>query len=93
MRSKDKPMKLTKKQKLLKAMEFSIGGVKLYMIDNIRAEVEGCKSIVAYDEWGVKLLTDKFVVGFEGSGLQITRYDSAMTIIEGFINTVQYERG
>lgn len=93
MKGKDKSMKLTGKQKLFRAMEFSFGGVKLSMTDNIKAQVEGCRGIASYDETQVRLLTDKFILGFTGNSLQITRYDNIMTIIEGFIDSVQYERG
>ena len=92
MKSKDKSKKLTTRQKLFKAMEFSFGGVRLSMTDNIKAQVEGCKGIVTYDEECVRLLTDKFILGFTGNSLQITRYDNIMTIVEGFIDSVHYER-
>ena len=85
--------KLTKKQKLLKTMEIPISSVSVSLSDDIKAQVEGCDSIILYDDSEVKLSAGKFIINFVGSNLQITRYDSVLTVIEGFINMVQYERG
>ncbi len=93
MDKKEKPRKLTKKQKILKAMEIPVSGVKLCISDDIKAEIEGCTGIVIYDENEVKLTAGKLTVGFIGSNMQITQYDSKLTVIEGFINSVSYERG
>ena len=93
MEKKEKPRKLTKKQMLLKAVQLPVGGVKLRVIDDIRAEIEGCTGIIVYDENEVKLSAGRLAIGFVGSNLQIAQYDSNLTIIEGFINCVNYERG
>lgn len=93
MDKKEKPKKLTKKQKILKAMEIPVSGVKLCISDDIKAEIEGCTGIVIYDENEVKLSAGKLTVGFIGSNMQITQYDSKLTVIEGFISSVSYERG
>lgn len=93
MNKKEKPKKLTKKQKILKAMEIPVSSVKLCISDDIKAEIEGCTGIVIYDENEVKLSAGKLTVGFIGSNMQITQYDSKLTVIEGFINSVSYERG
>ena len=85
--------KLTKKQRFLKAVEIPISGVKLYISDDVRAEIEGCRSILTYDENEIKLSAGKLKIGFVGSDLQITQYDDRLTVIEGFINSVNYERG
>jgi len=88
-----KTKKMTKKQKLLKAMEIPISGVKLFVSDDIKAEIEGCTGIMTYEENEVRLSAGKLLIGFIGSNLQITQYDSRLTVIEGFINSVSYERG
>ena len=93
MGKREKTKKLTKKQKILKAMEIPISGVRLLVSDDNRAEIEGCTGIVIYDENEVKLSAGKLAIGFVGSNLQITQYDSRLTVIEGFINSVNYERG
>ena len=93
MGKKEKAKKLTKKQKLLKAMEIPISGVKLFVSDDIKAEIEGCTGIMTYEENEVRLSAGKLLIGFIGSNLQITQYDSRLTVIEGFINSVSYERG
>jgi hypothetical protein len=63
------------------------------MTDDIRAEIEGCTGIVIYDENEVRLSAGRLAIGFVGSNLQITQYDSTLTVIEGFISAVNYERG
>lgn len=93
MDKKEKPKKLTKKQKILRAMEIPVSGVKLCISDDIKAEIEGCTGIVIYDENEVKLTAGRLTVGFIGSNMQITQYDSKLTVIEGFINSISYERG
>lgn len=93
MGKREKAKKLTKKQKFLKAVQLPVSGIKLRVTDDIRAEVEGCTGIVIYDENEVKLSAGKLAIGFIGSSLQITQYDSTLTVIEGFINAVNYERG
>lgn len=85
--------RLTKKQRFLKAMEIPISGVKLCVSDDVRAELEGCKTILTYDENEIKLSAGKLKIGFIGSNLQITQYDDRLTVIEGIINSVSYERG
>lgn len=93
MRKREKTKKLTKKQKILKAAQLPLSGVKLRISDDIRVELEGCTGILVYDENEVKLSAGKLSIGFAGSNLQITQYDGNLTIIEGFINAVSYERG
>ena len=93
MSKKEKNNKITKKQKILKSMEIPISGIRLEIRDDVRAELEGCTGILAYDENEVKLSVGKLIIGFAGSNLQITQYDRQMTVIEGIINMVRYERG
>ena len=90
---KEKPQRLTKKQRFLRTMEIPLSAVRLCVSDNIRAEVEGCTGIAAYEENEVELLAGKLRIGFVGSDLQIIQYDGRLTVIEGFINCVKYERG
>ena len=93
MGNKDEGVRLTKKQRIMKSMALPLGGVRLHVTDNIRAELEGCTGILAYDENEVRLSVGKLIVSLVGVDLQITRYDSEMTVIEGLVSTIRYERG
>ncbi len=93
MGSNEKNNKITKKQRLLRSMEIPISGIRLEISDDISAELEGCTGILAYDENEVRLSAGKLIICLVGSNLQITQYDKQMTVIEGIINMVRYERG
>lgn len=93
MGKKQKTQKLSAKQKIFRAMAIPLNGVRLCVSDNIKAEIEGCTGIIIYDENEVKLSAGRLILRFVGSSLQITQYDNKLTVIEGFISSVSYERG
>ncbi|MBR5774493.1 MAG: YabP/YqfC family sporulation protein [Clostridia bacterium] len=93
MSKSEKPRRLTKKQRFLRAVEIPISAVRLCVSDDIRAQIEGRTTILAYEENEVRLLAGRLKISFVGTDLQITQYDSERTVIEGLIQSVSYERG
>ena len=87
---------LSPKQRFLRAMELpynSMGKcIKLFVFDNVRAQLEGVDSIIEYDENIVKLGSGKTVITFVGDKFKISEYSPEITVVEGAINEVRYDR-
>lgn len=58
---------------------------------NREAIIEGCKSILEYDENIVKINTGKMVTSFEGRKLQIKCLTPDSLIVEGFITSIRFD--
>ena len=87
---------LTRKQRLLRAMDMPYGSmgksIRLYICDNVRAEFEGADTILEYDENVVKLGVGKLIITLIGDRFQIHEYSGDITVVEGLISEVKYEK-
>jgi len=64
--------------------------VRVELLSNRQAIVDGCKGIIEYSENCIRLSSEKHVIKFSGSGLCIKCFSEHNAIIEGSINGVEY---
>ena len=60
------------------------------MISNSCALVDGCRSVLEYDESVVKLSLGKMTVAFRGNSLKIKSLSMEQAMVEGFIALVEF---
>lgn len=53
--------------------------------------IEGCRSILQYDENIIRINTGKMITSFEGRNLQIRCLTQDSLIIEGFITAIRFD--
>lgn len=63
---------------------------KIEIVSNCSAVVDGCRSVLEYDESTVKLSLGKNTVTFGGTGLSISSLSSCQAMIEGMIISVVF---
>lgn len=64
--------------------------VSIEIKGNREVVVEGCKSILHYDENIVKINTNKMIISFFGRSLRIKCLTSDSLVIRGFITSIEY---
>ena len=64
--------------------------VRIEIRGNREAVVEGCKSILHYDENIVKVNMNKMIVSFFGRNMEIKCLTSDSLVIRGFITSIEY---
>ena len=69
---------------------FISGMVQIELLSNCEAVVEGCRSILAYDEMEIKLATEKMKIAFYGRELSLKNLNSESVIIVGIIDRVEF---
>lgn len=60
------------------------------MISNYCALIDGCKSVMEYDDSVVKLNLGKMTVAFRGNSLTIKSLSMEQAMVEGFIALVEF---
>lgn len=60
------------------------------IVSNTCALVDGCKSVLEYDENLIKLSFGKSSVAFHGTDLSIKSLSLEQAMVEGFIMSVEY---
>lgn len=60
------------------------------IVSNTCALVDGCKSVLEYDEDRIKLNLGRNTVTFSGTGLTIRSLSMEQAIVEGFIVNVEF---
>ena len=60
------------------------------MVSNTCALVDGCKSVMEYDDGKIKLNLGKNSVSFNGTGLTIRSLSMEQAMVEGFILSVEF---
>ena len=60
------------------------------MISNYCALIDGCKSVMEYDDSIVKLNLGKMNVAFRGNSLKIKSLSMEQAMVEGFIAVVEF---
>lgn len=58
---------------------------------NKEAVIEGCRSILQYDENVVRINMGKMITSFEGRDLQIKCLKPDSLVIEGFITEIRFD--
>lgn len=90
----EKAHPLTAKELMAKALELPQGIVPgnahIELMGNREAVVEGCKSVLEYDETQICLNTGSGIVRFAGSDLSIRALNGEEASIEGFIATIEF---
>lgn len=64
--------------------------VSIEIKGNREVIVEGCKSILHYDENVVKVNMNKMIVSFFGRNMEIKYLTSDSLVIRGFITSIEY---
>jgi len=69
---------------------FVSGMVQIELLSNREAVVEGCRSILSYDDLQIKLAAEKMQIAFYGRELSLKNLNSESVIIEGIIERVEF---
>ncbi len=82
----------SKKEKLhlLTPFTSAIGGVKIELFSNKEAAVDGCKGVIDYYDYTVKLKTNGGAVVFNGQELTLLELGKSSAIIKGNIKSVEF---
>ncbi len=65
-------------------------GVEMKISENREVIFQGCRGVVEYREESVKLNTGRYLIAFEGRGLQIRWIDETEVVIKGFITSISF---
>jgi sporulation protein YqfC len=86
--------KTTFMQKVAKAMELPIdlvsGMSHLELSGNREAVVDGCNSVLEFDENIVRLSVGKHIIRFSGRGLTLKELTKSSVVVEGFIISIEF---
>jgi sporulation protein YqfC len=63
---------------------------RMEITSNCCAVIEGCKSVMEYDDTFIKLNLGKNAVCFSGNGLAIKSLSMEQAVIEGFIVSIEF---
>lgn len=64
--------------------------LRVELLQNRQAVVEGCRGVLEYSDSCIRLSADRLIVRFAGSGLQLRTFGSGSAIVEGTITGVDY---
>ena len=65
--------------------------VRVELLSNKQAVVEGCKGILEYSDCCIRLNADRLILKFSGQNLEIKCFTDNSAIIEGFLLSVEYQ--
>lgn len=91
-------MPLGKPGKIIKAAGVTITGqaaavtpgLRIELLENRQAVVEGCKGVLEYSELCIRLSSGRFIIKFSGEGLALKTFNSSSAIVEGKITNVEF---
>lgn len=69
-----------------------IGHAQIELSENREAIIEGCRSILNYDENLIKLDLGEIQVSFSGKNLIVSRMNAENAVIEGEIEQISFSR-
>lgn len=64
--------------------------VRVELLGNRQAVVDGCKGIIEYSDSCIRLSTSRLILRFTGTGLEIRALTDSSAIVEGTILSVEY---
>ena len=64
--------------------------VRVELLGNRQAVVEGCRGIIEYSDSCIRLSTPRLILKFTGTGLEIKALTDTSAIVEGTILSVEY---
>lgn len=64
--------------------------VRVELLGNRQAVVDGCKGIIEYSDSCIRLSTSRLILRFTGTGLEIRALTESSAIVEGTILSVEY---
>ena len=70
--------------------DISRGCGYMEIVSNTCALVDGCKSVLEYNDERIKLNFGKSTVTFSGTGLSIRSLSMEQAMVEGFIMCIEY---
>jgi sporulation protein YqfC len=86
--------KTTFMQKVAKVMELPIdlvsGMSHMELSGNREAVVDGCNSVLEFDENIVRLSVGKYIIRFSGRGLILKELTQSSVVVEGFIISIEF---
>ena len=65
--------------------------VRVELLSNKQAVVEGCKGILEYSDTCIRLNADRLILKFSGHSLEMKCFTDNSAIIEGFLLSVEYQ--
>lgn len=66
-----------------------IPAVRVELLSNREAVIDGCRGILEYNECCIRLSADHLVIRFSGSGLLLRNYGENGAVVEGHITAVE----
>ncbi len=91
---KNKQKNKEKLQSVLSKMQIPTGAISncahFEMNSNREVAIEGCKSILQYDENIIRINTGKMITSFLGRNLSIKCLTPDSLIVEGFITSIEF---
>jgi sporulation protein YqfC len=86
--------KTTFMQRVAKVMELPIdlvsGMSHMELSGNREAVVDGCTSVLEFDENIVRLSVGKYIIRFNGRGLTLKELTKNSVVVEGFITSIEF---
>lgn len=67
-----------------------IPGVRVELLSNREAVVDGCRGILEYNECCIRLSAERLVIRFRGEGLELRNYGESGAVVEGRITAVEF---
>lgn len=65
--------------------------VRVELLSNKQAVIEGCKGILEYSDCCIRLSADRLILKFSGQNLEIKCFTDNSAIIEGFLMSIEYQ--
>ena len=66
-------------------------GVRVELLSNRQAIIDGCRGIIEYSDTLIRLSSEKLILKFTGTDLEIKLLSQQNMIIEGTILSLEYE--
>ena len=67
-----------------------VPSVRIELLSNRQAVVDGCRGIIEYSDSCIRLSTDRMILKFTGTGLEIKSLTDSGVIVEGTILSLEY---
>ena len=64
--------------------------VRVELLGNRQAIVDGCRGIIEYSDSCIRLSTDRLILKFTGTGLTIKSLSDSGVIVEGTVLALEY---
>lgn len=87
---KAKSIVLEAEQRLMTQAAAMVPRLRVELLENRQAVVEGCKGVLEYSEDCIRLSSDRTILRFTGTDLALKTFSGGSAIVEGRISGLEF---